>query len=73
MTGRSPAKIAIIGSCVTRDAFEYAPSGSYELSAYVARTSLAGVGAPPLVDVDLLERIQSRSSVAWCCATWRKP
>ncbi|WP_269790061.1 DUF6270 domain-containing protein [Stenotrophomonas sp. Iso1] len=46
---KSPARIFILGSCVSRDIFEL-DLPSFELAGYLARTSMAGFGLPPVSD-----------------------
>ena len=47
-------RIAIIGSCVTRDAFRPEDSDEWEIAAYYARSSLASAMSEiPFVGVDL--------------------
>ena len=41
-------KVAILGSCVTRDAFSFQPSTPWEVTAFVARTSFISMAAPAL-------------------------
>ncbi|WP_460702950.1 DUF6270 domain-containing protein [Luteococcus sediminum] len=41
-----PRRIAIVGSCVTRDAFEVAEPNHYEISRYLARTALGSMTGP---------------------------
>lgn len=45
-------RVFILGSCVSRDALEQVP-GAFELAAYIARTSMTGVGLPPVGDADV--------------------
>ena len=40
-------KVLILGSCVSRDALEFAEPGEFELVAYFARTSFAALGGNP--------------------------
>ncbi|RMI12585.1 DUF6270 domain-containing protein [Cellulomonas triticagri] len=52
-------RVAIVGSCVTRDAFGPQDADRWQISTYYARTSLASAfGAVPFDDVDL-EGIES--------------
>ena len=44
----SHSNIAILGSCVTRDAFALPRGGLYRLPTYVARTSFVSLAAPPV-------------------------
>jgi hypothetical protein len=44
-----PLRVFILGSCVSRDAFE-AFSGRFEVVDYIARTSMASVGMPKVED-----------------------
>lgn len=55
----SPIKIFILGSCVSRDPFEFSEAGDFEIVDYVARTSIASLGAQPFVDEKILENIES--------------
>lgn len=48
----APARIFILGSCVSRDIFEFDHSG-FALAGYLARTSMAGFGLAPVVDQEL--------------------
>jgi len=46
---RMRKKIDILGSCVTRDAFEYANAkDDYIIDQYFARSSLISIVAPPI-------------------------
>lgn len=45
-------KIFILGSCVTRDAFNSSLNNSFEISRYIARYSLARIGYDPVKDID---------------------
>lgn len=42
-------RVFILGSCVSRDALEQVPN-VFELAAYLARTSIASIGLPPVDD-----------------------
>lgn len=53
-------RVLIFGSCVSRDAFEYAEPGQYELIGYYARSSLASLATPPKVDKEILGKIESK-------------
>jgi hypothetical protein len=44
----SAVKIAIFGSCVSRDPFAFLPDTRYEIDNYVARTSMADLFGPPV-------------------------
>lgn len=52
------------GSCVTRDAFEFAPKGTFRRSAYVARQSMISIDRPaavPALETFVLDsRFQNR-------------
>lgn len=54
-----PIKVFILGSCVSRDPFEFAQKGDFEVVDYCARTSFASLGAPPFVDEKILQAIES--------------
>ena len=45
-------RVFIFGSCVSRDALEQMP-GSFELAGYLARTSMASIGIPPVDDMEV--------------------
>lgn len=49
---KAPARIFILGSCVSRDIFEFDHSG-FALAGYLARTSMAGFGLAPVEDQEL--------------------
>ncbi|MDO6799344.1 DUF6270 domain-containing protein [Shimia thalassica] len=51
--------VYILGSCATRDAFDYDFAKDFDLKSYLARTSFASLAGKPLVDTDILEGIQS--------------
>lgn len=51
--------IGILGSCVTRDAFELKINFDYKLVNYTARTSLASLVAKPLEDFSFVKHINS--------------
>ena len=52
-------RLLIFGSCVSRDALEFAPRGRFELAGYFARTAMASAFASrPVTDVEL-EGIES--------------
>ncbi len=51
-TAPPPLRTFIIGSCVTRDTFDYLDRTRYRLSGYVARQSWASVARPPGPVVD---------------------
>jgi len=53
-------KILIFGSCVSRDALEYAKQGEFELVGYYARSSLASLISPPFIDNEILDKIGSK-------------
>jgi hypothetical protein len=61
-------KVAIVGSCVTRDIFGFVPTPSLEISDYVARTSFISMTTPPVaLDPDRLSNatgFELRSIVA---------
>ncbi len=52
-------KLLVLGSCVSRDALEYAPAGALEPVGYFARSSLAALTSAPFVDGAALARIPS--------------
>ncbi|KAF1726181.1 hypothetical protein CSC78_05835 [Pseudoxanthomonas japonensis] len=54
-------KIFIFGSCVSRDALEQVPD-SFELAGYLARTSMASVGMPPVDDADARAKVAALPS-----------
>ncbi len=41
-------KIAVLGSCITRDVFGFFPDDAFEIVAFVARTSFVSLFSPPL-------------------------
>ena len=41
-----PLRIAILGSCVSRDPFALAPASEFRVTSYLARQSLAGLSGP---------------------------
>ncbi|UWQ16598.1 DUF6270 domain-containing protein [Jannaschia sp. M317] len=51
--------IQILGSCATRDAFEYPFARDFDVQDYTARTSLASLACPPRMEPDILEAIGS--------------
>jgi Family of unknown function (DUF6270) len=53
-------KVLIFGSCVSRDAFEYAEPGQFEIVGYYARSSLASLATAPNIDKEILEKIESK-------------
>lgn len=44
------SRIAILGSCVSRDIFDLAPIDKAQVTRYVARTSLCSMFAPPIAE-----------------------
>lgn len=54
-----PVSVFIYGSCVSRDAFNFAESGSFTLVDYYARSSLVSALAPSLPSTFPLEKIKS--------------
>lgn len=55
----APRRIAILGSCVSRDAFDLAAGAEAEVAAYVARCNIAAFGTAAQVDDAILARIAS--------------
>ena len=55
----SPIKVFILGSCVSRDPFEFADELDFDLVAYYARFSFASLAAEPYVDEEILKGIKS--------------
>jgi hypothetical protein len=53
-------KVLIFGSCVSRDAFEYAEPGEFEIIGYYARSSLASLATQPKIDKEILKKIESK-------------
>lgn len=58
MTSDRKIRILIVGSCVSRDIFEFCAAPDFIIADYFARTSFASLGAPPTVDNALLGRIE---------------
>jgi hypothetical protein len=54
-------RVFILGSCVSRDALEIVP-GHFELASYLARTSLASVGMPPVSDSEVRGKVAGLAS-----------
>lgn len=54
-----PLRVFVLGSCVTRDAFNYDENGSMELAFYIARTSFASQNLNSWEDSGILEKINS--------------
>lgn len=55
----SPIRVFVLGSCVTRDAFEFDDEGELELSFYMARTSFASQACDSWLDEGVLDKIES--------------
>lgn len=53
-------KVLIFGSCVSRDAFEYAEPGQFEIVGYYARSSLASLATAAKIDEKILSKIESK-------------
>lgn len=63
-----PANVAILGSCITRDIFNYDEDGRYRVVDYTARTSLASafsstVMSEPSIQLDALASAYQRRQV----------
>jgi hypothetical protein len=61
-SAESPVKVAIFGSCVTRDAFAFAPKPGFEVAEYIARSSMASAFHQVPMDgryLSAVERIDS--------------
>lgn len=58
-------KVAIFGSCVSRDAFELVPSPDFTVASYVARTSLPSLFSPPM-KIEIEEISAANSFEARC-------
>jgi len=56
---KSPIKVFILGSCVSRDPFSIADASIFEVVAYHARTSFASLAASPYIDEKILNNISS--------------
>jgi len=54
-------RVFILGSCVSRDALESA-SGKFEITHYIARTSIASIGMEAVSDDDVRRRIEALQS-----------
>jgi hypothetical protein len=52
-------RLLILGSCVSRDIFEFCEAGDFEIVEYFARTGLASLSAAPAVDQAALDQIIS--------------
>lgn len=50
-------RVFILGSCVSRDALEYA-SEDFEIVSYLARTSVASIGLSPVDDTEVREIVE---------------
>lgn len=61
-------KVCIIGSCVSRDIFNLADEGEFEISLYVARNSIASMFSPPPFADNYSVKLKSafqRKMVSW--------
>ena len=58
MTG--PVNVFILGSCVSRDPFEFADGRDFNIAAYFARSSFASLDSKPFVDERILANIESK-------------
>ncbi len=68
----TPLRVFVVGSCVSRDTFEYLAPQAFTLHEYVARQSLVSAfGAParPAVDLELLPSPFQRRMLAWDAAS----
>lgn len=60
LTPSDPARLLILGSCVSRDILASATGGQFVLADYFARSSIASIGTDPFVlDEAYLARIES--------------
>lgn len=61
-------RVLILGSCVSRDIFEFDEAKEFEITQYFARTSFASLSSKPYVNKNILEKIASsfqRRMVQW--------
>lgn len=59
--GKTPCKVFIFGSCVSRDAFENLPD-RFHVSGYIARTSLASIGMKAVTDREVRDCVERMPS-----------
>lgn len=61
-------QVCIFGSCVSRDIFNLAPPGEFDLSLYIARSSIASIFSPPPFEDVYSAKLKSpfqRNLVSW--------
>ncbi|WP_310029834.1 DUF6270 domain-containing protein [Achromobacter deleyi] len=61
-------QVCIFGSCVSRDIFNLAPPGEFDISLYVARSSIASIFSPPPFEDVYSAKLKSpfqRKLVSW--------